>query len=122
METESPDPGVSSTATPSSLRPQLHTAGVAVLAFALGGLTVAAAPLAMSWMDPEPVISSMVQIEPNRSLLAAKPGFEDARREQARELKIQQAVIRSDKVLKMALGSPRLGKIEVLKRQSDPVN
>lgn len=121
METESPDPGVSS-ATPSRPRPHLHTAGVAVLAFALGGMTVSAVPLAVSLMDAEPVIYSIVRIEPKQSLLAAKPGFEDARREQVLDLKFHQEFIRSDRVLKAALASPELRKIEVLNRDRAPVN
>lgn len=122
MEIPSPDPD----ATLSRPRPRgarLRTGGVAVLAFALGGLTVAAVPLARSWMNAEPAIFSTLRIRPKESWLVAQPSFEDAHREQVRELKIHQELIRSVRVLRLALASPELQKtIERLTRQSDPMN
>ena len=125
METQSPDPGAATGATVSKPRPRgslLLTAVVAAAAFALGGLTVATVPLAMSSMNAEPAISSMVLVEPEKHWLAAQPSFEDARRVYERNLKNMMGFIRSNIVLKPALASPTLRNLESLNRQLKPLD
>lgn len=73
-------------------------------------------------MNAEPSIFATIRIGTRKSWLAAPPSFEDARREHERELKTAVEISRNDPVLKLALASPKVGKIEVLNRDQAPVH
>jgi len=125
MEAQSTDPGSATDATVARLRPRgsrLRAALFAALAFAAGGLTVAAVPLVRSWMNAEPAIYSTVRVEPRKYWLASPVGFAESRDKLAQHQKLQQEIIKSPMVLLPVVASSDLQGIGWLKLQRNPMD